>query len=107
MFILLYLTDKEALQWNISKLRVYCEALQALHSTATGTCSACSALQLAWSLLMKEQYIDSITNAAGALTFPEFATFVTTFKEALKPAGKTGNAIHKLLLLKQGNHLVA
>ena len=54
-------------------------------------------------LQWKEQYIDSITNATGAITFPPFATFLNMFKEAFKAADCTGNAMNKLSLIKQGN----
>src|SRR6202044_193546 len=55
-------------------------------------------------LQWKEQYIESISNeTTGALTFPPFTTFLTTFKEAFKSADRTRNAMNKLVLLKQGN----
>ena len=54
-------------------------------------------------LQWKEQYVDSITNATGAITFPPFVTFLDMFKEAFKAADQTGNAMNKLSLIKQGN----
>ena len=54
-------------------------------------------------LQWKEQYVDSITNATGAITFPPFATFLNTFKEAFRAADRTGNAMNKLSLIKQWN----
>ena len=54
-------------------------------------------------LQWKEQYVDSIINATGAITFPPFATFLNMFKEAFKAADCTGNAMNKLSLIKQGN----
>ena len=68
VFILSYMTDKEALQW-------------------------------------KEQYLTSITDNNGNMMLPRYGAFITLLKKAFKPADKTGEAMNKLCMIKQGNQL--
>ena len=66
IFILSYMTDKEALQW-------------------------------------KEQYLTLITDNDRNMTLPGYRAFITLLKEAFKPADKTGKAMNKLCMIRQGN----
>ena len=54
-------------------------------------------------LQWKEQYLTSITDNDVNMMLPRYGAFITLLKEAFKPADKTGEAMNKLCMIRQGN----
>jgi hypothetical protein len=54
-------------------------------------------------LQWKELFVERLTNTAGDIVFPTYDKFLKELKDAFKQTDRTGDAMNKLMNLKQGN----